>query len=110
MVVTCGSADGDDTSTAKEQRIAQRKDNESVLSHNEESLALPEANSSMDTVERPEAVLDGSESEVELPRERRRIRRMWKAICRGLEACFFPACLHVQQRTDDSNRRRRDTN
>ena len=91
--MTCGSVegadsstvDGDESSTANEQMMAKRKEDEtqSVLSYNEETLALPVANSSTDTVQRPNTTLDGSESGPDLLRERRRIRRMWKAICGG---------------------------
>ena len=92
----CGSVEGADSSTGREQTMPQRKDDESVLSHNEETLAFAVANSSTDTVERPNAILDASESGGDLPRERRRIRRMWKVICRGtrrLGRVLFPCLL-----------------
>ena len=94
--MTCGSVDGDDSSTDKEQTTAQRKEDESVLSHNEESLAVPVANPSTDSVGRPNVILDGSETEANLLRERRRIRRIWKTICRGTRRVgrlLFPCLL-----------------
>ena len=59
--------------------MTQKKQDETLVSSDEESLATPAANPSTDIVERPNAILKGSESGRDMPREaigRIRIYRM----------------------------------
>ena len=88
-VQTCGgAADGDGSSTAEEQLMALMKEDETVASPNEESLAIPADNSSTNIVERPHAILKGSESGKDMPRERTGCNRnsaVWCSCVYGMD-------------------------
>ena len=112
-VQTCDTdtADGDDSSTAM---MAQMKEDQTVVSPNEDSLAPLAAKPSPEIVERPDTIVKGSESGKDVPRERTgRMRRIWRNICGGtrrvrrvLLPCLCTPCLCTPTETDDSNARR----
>ena len=97
-VQACNTADGGGSSTVNEQTMAQMKEDETVVSLNEESFAPPATNPSTDIVERPDAILEGWESGKDTPRERTgRMRTVWRAICGGARRVgrFLLPCLRT---------------
>lgn len=91
--------EGDDS---KEEMTALSLHSDSEVGHDGDSLAIPAAVSSTDTVERTNNNLDGLESGGDLPREERRIRRVWRAICSGTRRVkrFLLPCL-LPRTTED---------